>query len=32
MNYAKQELGPKTAPLFFWSTAIPMGSVPTEAG
>lgn len=32
MSYAKQELGPQTAPLLFWSTAIPMGSVSTETG
>lgn len=32
MSYAKQELRPQTAPLLFWSTAIPMGSVPIETG
>lgn len=30
MSYAKQELGPQTAPLLFWATAIPMGNVPIE--
>lgn len=32
MSYAKQELGPQIAPLLFWPTAIPMGTVPTETG
>lgn len=32
MSYAKQEMGPQTAPLLFWSTAIPMGSVLREIG
>lgn len=32
MSYAKQELGPQTAPLLFWSTAIPMGCVLIETG